>query len=740
MQDTKHRFVVWTSKIAVLLSIVSIMIVSFASLRNSYLLSKENTTRNMEYLSDVMKQSSLLINEKMDRILSDLSSVGDSSIRVSEQKLSSFLSRKEKLLDFSFMYLIELDGIGTKGDGKTYDFSSYECFQKAKEGKMSASKVFNDSNIMYFVPYYDDGEIVGVIAASKTIEQMQDLMNMHLFQNQSRTYIIDGKGNPLIFPKEENETIELKFKRDQEGYIEKERKMLSDMEAGVDGYFDYLNENNEKMLLNYHRIDLDDWYMITIVPYTAVTNLDSSISISVFLSIIVSALFLIFLLLYLYTERMQKKRLERLAFQDSLTKGMNKTKFLLEMENCITKKGANSYALVALDLQNFKLLNDMFGNKLGDETIQYIYDVMKRNCKENELVARSHADLFYALMEYESHEILVQRVEKIIEELKNNGYAFKMNFNVGIYVIDEPQLSGYAIQDRANTARKSDHVQEICKFYTESMKDKILLEKELSDRMEFALKNQEFEVYLQPKVGIKDYRVTGAEALVRWNHAQRGFVSPVQFIPLFEKDGTIRELDLYVFEQVCKTLDRWQKEGKQMLTVSVNLSRYHLKFEHFMEPFLEIFKRYSIESKWLEFELTETMAVEERDVLKIAADEIHRYGFQCSLDDFGCGYSSLGLLKNINIDVMKLDSSFFKGEKDNAKAQNIVRHIVELIQSLHMKSVAEGIEKEEELMFLKEIGCDSVQGYIFSRPLPILEFEEKVYKDGIIQTVGIHGK
>ena len=215
----------------------------------------------------------------------------------------------------------------------------------------------------------------------------------------------------------------------------------------------------------------------------------------------------------------------------------------------------------------------------------------------------------------------------------------------------------------------------------------------------------------------------GSEALVRWDSPTDGMILPNDFIPLFEKNDFIIKLDLYVFEKVCQTLKEWIDSGKEALPISVNLSRNHLRYNNFLKEYKYIQERYDIPSHLIEIELTETVVFENLELLKNVIDEIHEFGYLCSMDDFGSGYSSLNVLKEIPVDILKLDKVFFEYE-DDKKAEYIIESVIDLANHLGMETIAEGVETIPQVELLKALKCDIVQGYVFSKPLPISSFEE----------------
>lgn len=431
------------------------------------------------------------------------------------------------------------------------------------------------------------------------------------------------------------------------------------------------------------------------------------------------------------------KELEKLAFIDQITGGMNRTKFNIIANEIISLSPAGTYTLVWLNMQKFKLINDLAGNIAGDNLLKFIYNCIKSHLNEGEFVTRIFADNFTLLLK-EDKENINSRLNTIVTYINrfnnNTDYKYMLYFTAGAYIINDTSLEITKIQDRANVASKSiknieNHELCIFNFYSKADKEKLILEKNIENRMYEALEKKEFQVYLQPKLELSSQVICGAEALVRWIHPVEGIMPPNEFIPLFEKNGFIVQLDLYVFEEVCRTLRKWIDSGLNAIKISVNMSRYHFSFKDFINAYKEIAEKYSIPPHLIEIEITETIVFKDVKVFSEIINEIHENGFKCSIDDFGSGYSSINMLKDIYVDTIKLDGAFFKSERlDSQRERDIIISIIDLAKKLNMTTVAEGIETNFQKNFLREINCDMLQGYVFSKPLPIKAFEKLMFQ------------
>ena len=435
-------------------------------------------------------------------------------------------------------------------------------------------------------------------------------------------------------------------------------------------------------------------------------------------------------------QRQANRQLERLAFVDPVTSGRNRTSFEIDAGGAVRAALPGTYVLVWLDIQKFKVINDFFGVEMGDRVLRHCYETVEAHLENGEYVARLAADGFNLLLRTAGEKELEARLNRIAEDA-NNFEPFRernylLSFSAGIYPIDDPVLSLVKIQDRANIARKKsggseEHCLCTCLFYSEQDRLRSLREKEMENRMHDALGRDEFVVYLQPKQSLKKAAIGGAEALVRWR-APEGLIPPNDFIPLFEQNGFIVDLDLHVFEKVCAMLRKWLDNGVTPVPVSVNMSRVHLADPQFLERYETIRRAYDVPAELLEIELTESLVFENPHLLVQFIERIRAHGYHCSIDDFGSGYSSLNLLKDMNVNVLKLDRVFFASqEADNARERTVIVSVIDLAKKLSMGTVAEGVETPRQVEFLQQAGCDMVQGYVFSRPVPLAEFEQMAF-------------
>ena len=582
---------------------------------------------------------------------------------------------------------------------------------------------------------YQENNIIGVLGGTGNKESMQRLIQPVSFDGQGLTCIADTEGNVVISPTDLDPFMRLDdiFKEDsEETTVRNIKRMQENMKEGKNGVFSFVAVDGRELILSYNILKSYDWVLLTLVPADLISYETDRYVIQTFAIVAGTILlFLFFLLILLFIYRNNRRRLEYIAFVDAVTGGMNNAAFCLKLRETLKNARRNEYTVAVINIRNFKMINESFGTHEGDRTLHYCMQILRKNVKEGEIAARGNADDFFLCLKEGNRNIVAARLQEIVREInsfnENLENPYHLSFRQGAYLIDEPDLDSTIIQDRVMTAcmNQQEFGENSCVFYDICFTQKMKQEHELNAMFRGALENGDFKVYFQPKVSLEDEKTAGAEALVRWQHPEEGMISPGDFIPLFEKNGNICRLDCYVFEEVCRTIDRWRREGRKLFPVSVNLSRQHFKRNDFLNQFADVAAKYRIPEGLLELELTESIFFDDNSIAMVreSINRMHELGFKCSLDDFGSGFSSLGLLKEFDVDTIKLDRRFFL-DMSKPKAEDVVECLIDLAGRLKVKTVAEGIETQEQIDFLKQIHCDMVHGFFYSPPLRAEEFEE----------------
>ena len=413
-----------------------------------------------------------------------------------------------------------------------------------------------------------------------------------------------------------------------------------------------------------------------------------------------------------------------LATYDELTGIYNKQAFYAKTKEMLLDNPDKNFDLLRINIERFKVLNDLFGESTGDKLLRYIGKFLKEINLPLCVSGRLYADNFVVCYEAGKGDS-----RRMINTLQMVADSFAINnrtiLSFGLYRIDDKTLPVSVMCDRANMAlwkAKGNFKNPYCE-YDEKMRQQVLKEQKIINAMERAIQNKEFTLYLQPKYDIEKGTIIGAEALVRWISLENGFISPGDFIPVFENNGFVYEVDKFIWEESCRYLRKWLDEGREVHPISVNVSRIDLYTPKLVQHLVNLREKYQLPSQYLELEITESAYTEDPEQIITITRQLREAGFVILMDDFGTGYSSLNMLKDIQIDVLKLDMGFLKSSDYSAKGGNILTAILKMAESLKMQTIAEGVETKEQVEFLKKIGCQCVQGFYFARPMPAQEYE-----------------
>ncbi len=459
------------------------------------------------------------------------------------------------------------------------------------------------------------------------------------------------------------------------------------------------------------------------------------------------------ILLFINTVRsiVTQRRMTQLIYLDAVTGDRNWFYFQNYAERILTRlrNSRKTFAIVNLHLERYQNYCACYGVKAGEELLEATDGFLKARVGKNESFARYEGADFGMLLccegenGQECQENCRKRLRSLAAELTGLKPDQKIHFQAGINMIppyihedgkwyharkdvDVDQFYTYANAARTAAAGVQDQT---VAFFDQELLDKQVWERWVEDSMEEALNNEEFQVYIQPKYSPLNGKLVGAEALVRWISPTEGFIAPNRFIPIFEDTGFITQLDDYMISHVAKLQAEWMIRGRKMVPVSVNVSRAHFAQEGLAEHICELVDAYGPRHELIELEVTESAFFDDKDILVETVKQLKAYGFRVSMDDFGAGYSSLNSLKDIPLDVLKLDGEFFRGEDDDGRGEIVVKEAIQLARNLDMRVVAEGIERKDQVDFLAGQGCDMIQGFYFAKPMPVSEFEEKVEKD-----------
>lgn len=414
-------------------------------------------------------------------------------------------------------------------------------------------------------------------------------------------------------------------------------------------------------------------------------------------------------------------------YRDPITQGGNECWIRQKYEEfCLNR--LSHYAVMTINIKKFRKYHLRYGKEASDEILKEVYETMGSFLKEDEWISRLNSDNFLLLLHREGKEALVQ----FVYDSDWAGYNYddprinkKIYFSYGIYVINNPEDDFYTALNKAELARtlcQQIHLRNTCyEFFEDGFLNKYLKSCEIEDRAVEAVDKEQFVPYLQPKVRLSDEKIVGAEVLLRWFDEEGRMIPLSEYLSILDNNGYIRNVDLYIFEEMCRKLEQWRKDGIPIVPLSFNISKSYFNDEDLIPDYLEVFEQYDVPESCIQFELMESISFDDGARLMRLIPGFKRRGFVCMLDDFGSGYSSFQVISSMQLDALKIDRQFFA--KDfNPYDCAVVETIIKLAKTLNMQTIAEGVEQKEYIDFLKMAGCDMVQGFYYYKPMPVDDF------------------
>lgn len=614
----------------------------------------------------------------------------------------------------------------------------------ALEGSASVSRLFESAIsenrvFSYSVPVYSKGEVVGALSASDQIEIFSEILSGDtVLGGAGYIHLIGSEGNFLV------QSPKMIVKDDVPSIFD--GPYLSDTSKGevrealqqqkrIFDAFDYEGKSYSFLL---EPIGINGWYLFCV---NTGDGLVASSEISAFIAqITFIAVFLLMICLMLYGYRLLRnynRVLIRMAYYDSLTGAENLSRFQQRLREALKNTGGS---VVAVNIRQFPFINKIFGKEKANQLLREIKTAAEHCLNKEEFFCRDTEDRFYLFFKETEPEVLSVRLKAFIDGICKNSEISRTNYHLALYcgvaTADESDVSDRTANnlmthvqfalERAKGAHDS-----FVWFFDAELHKKEELENYIESHMHQALRDGEFKLFLQPKKNLRNGMLDGAEALVRWNTDEGKQIFPDQFIPLFERNGFCVKLDIYMVEQACRQIRSWLDRGIPPIPISVNQSKLLFFEENYVSILTDLLKKYDIPAKFITLEILEGLALENVEELNEKIGRLQDEGFRISLDDFGSGFSSLNTLGKLKIDELKLDREFLMSasEQEHGRVRLIMEQIVRMAGTLGISTVAEGVETTEDEQFIRAIGCDVGQGYLYSRPICASDFDEKYMKD-----------
>lgn len=635
------------------------------------------------------------------------------------------------------------------------NFLPQNLITKGLQGENGVSNLFFDPIdkkpvILYTTPFTVNGKTEAILFATQSIETLQRRLEKYkvggegftVILNKKEQVIVDTHNTSVVPGKNLKDILSLNLKEVQVFYDNLVRALNSEDE----GVFNYIvKTKNERRLLSFVRISVlgfEDWHLIFVIPSKIISVLQRKIF---FGSLIFCfALLISFALILIFIKRKEQKQKQEffdIAFTDDVTGSYNMARFNIEMEKSLHKHINKNFALIMLDIDKFKLINDLYGFRQGDLVLNHVANVLNDNTNKDdgEIFCRLIGDNFLTLLSYKTDKDLSNRIDKIGKAIHNCYAITDINYTIsayfGIYKISG-ELPFFLMLDRANLAKKNAKasINRKYMFYDDKALKDVLWTKEIENSMQQGLKDEEFKLYFQPKCAFNQENISGAEVLVRWENHKKGIIPPDQFIPIFEHNGFIIKLDFYILEHALKNLRAWIDAGLKPCKLSINFSRLHLKEELTLPKIKILLDFYKIPAEFIEIEITESAVMNNTPEANKFIKGLHDMGISVAMDDFGSGYSSLNVLKDLPFDTLKIDKEFLRDFGNNPRTVGILEGIIKMLKNMKVFIVAEGVETQEQAQFLRSLNCDTAQGFLYYKPLNEKDFQELLQKLAIKNT------
>lgn len=696
-------------------------------------------------LTEVVTQNKDVVTSKLKVEVNNLDNVSKQlTDRLSQEGPADGNALKSAFLNYIMENpdpdLFIADGAGNAcfTDGSSVSVAGRKYFRLALEGVQNISdktisRITGEEMFAISVPMYFKNQIVGTVQKQYTPEEMYNLCSLSLFSDQGSMYIINSQGYILIGSEQEeyNKESDNYFRSlYQKGNQEASRELEQGIKNEQAGFME-TTEDGERIFSAYTPVEeIHDWYLISSIPTSAVSP-NANMVVKMFyviLCVVVGVLGVIMFVFLAYKNR-QQANLRRIAFVDTVTGGNTFNKFTVDLQAALAANPEHPGYLMTFDVDNFKYVNNYYGFDVGDKILRHIYDKMAEQMKPGESLARISGDHFIVLLQ----EAAPERLNGMLKASMENDQGVMLYYTAGVYEIADPDESISLMVDKASAAAQVNKgmMRKEIAFYSVQFDEQMIESEQLKRSVEQALTNDEIVPFFQPKVNINTREIVGAEVLARWITREGRLRSPAEFIPLCEKTGLITELDMIIFEKTLAFLRMNLDEKVPCVPISINFSRLHLLDDGFFDKITRRIHQYNIPPELIEIELTESAIFDNHEIISEFTNQLHQYGLQISMDDFGSGYSSLNMLKDIPIDVLKIDRAFLEETSDSKKQRVILSAIAHMAKRLDIRVVVEGVETIENVNLMKEFGCYIAQGYYFAKPMDEESFG-KIYKEGIL--------
>lgn len=693
----------------------------------------ENTTRTLKEISE---QSATILNNEVNAELQLLGEVASRINRrgegLSVDKMMDALVTIAPRYQFKEMGIMMPDGTTYNTNGSIINLSyAVQKYEKVFHGESIISDRIQDSVdgvqiILYACPIVQDGKVEAMLFASYTVDDFKQVLAIDTFGGMGYSYVVKPNGDKVVgsnHPKSFKEFTNILTAIDEADASNAQVwvDLRNAMEANETGHVQFFNK--ESKYLQYTPLDVNDWYLLSVVPTQVVdASANQIMNNTFFVCTVTIAMAGAAMMFFFRVKKRDSLRYDRLLYVDSVTGGDSYAKFVRSIGPDLIEN-QRDISIIALELMNMDLLRDRFGSDKADQVLKFVYDLVKASAGAGSIVARVTGSEFIILSLGMPKEDIIPKLDKLYQQITMPPpeviIGMILQPVMGIYTMDGSTTDIIRMQNLASIAKQSaiNTPGFYYAFYDEVYRNNLLYNKQMADAMVLAKQNNEFVAHFQPKYDAATKQVIGAEALVRWKKADGTMIYPNDFIPIAENNGFIVQIDKMMFNWACAYQRQLIDSGITPVPISVNVSRKVLYDRSFIDEFVAATEKNRIPRSLIELELTESTLFSDQAEFVGVIEELRHKGFKILVDDFGVGYSSLMMLKSVAVDAIKLDKSFIDDYQD-VKGASIITSMIDMVKKLEIPITAEGVETEAQYHFLRDMHCDAIQGYYFARPMP----------------------
>lgn len=708
-----------------------ILLVLFGTLATLYItnLSANLYSETDEYLRDLTNQTAKAIKNRINENLTQLETI---SLIIQQDGF-----QQESLLDY-LDQLAQRDGVKRFGiadlqgnvitsDQKTFNISNRDYFKDSINGKVVTSKTITDYTDgqtinVYSVPIYKQNEVSGVLFVTFNTNKLSSLLSLATYNNVGYSFIFNEEGEIVLGNEETKRFDDIESLKGIE---------LKNIDVNGEGILNFRDENNTLNYLIYANIENNDWLVASVFPKEVVTKkFQTFIQTAYIIWIVIGIGSAVVVAYFYFIQGKNKLQITKLAYEDEITNHYNYHRFI---EYCQKVSHLSKYILVNCDVKGFKWFNEIYGEDIANKLLKQIIICINQECQNDEFCCRQSADHFVILLHRDNVNQIKTRLFDLADYIRNEFAKEYITspyyFHFGIYEILEDDIDiNLAFKKTQYTSNDLKRLsKDDVSFYQEEVFQKELYALQIEKEFNNSLQADHFKAYIQPKVNLKTGRVNSGEILTRWHHPKYNIISPGDFIPVYEKNGMLESLDYYIFKKALEQIYVWYHNYGVKINISINVSRTYIFNEGYVTKLIDLVKACKVDPSQVEVEITETTALNHKEELIGILNKLKKHHFKVALDDFGSGYSSLNILKDLPIDVVKIDQEFFRtNDYTHTRGHIIIEEVIELCHKLNLEIVAEGVETAEQKDFLVEHNCDFIQGYYYYKPMLLKDFEKLI--------------